>query len=182
MVWFWYFIAYSFLGFLLEVVYAKATGGRRERKCLLLLPLCPVYGLGVCLILLLSGPVKAFPPMLFLTGAAGATAVEYLTSLFYEKLLGVSFWDYQELHGNLHGRVCLPFSVAWGILTLPTVYWLHPAVAPLAAAIPLPVGSAAFVTLLTDCTLSALLLRKHRDISCLSWWGGLLKSDSSLRQ
>ena len=59
--WIWYFIWYSFLGFLLEVGYARWTGGRRDRKCLLLLPLCPVYGLGACAVLLLprgcwSGP------------------------------------------------------------------------------------------------------------------------------
>ena len=50
--WLWYFIWYSFLGFLLEVGYARWTGGRRDRKCLLLLPLCPVYGLGACAVLL----------------------------------------------------------------------------------------------------------------------------------
>ena len=48
MVWFWYFLIYSFLGFLLEVSYARITGGYPERKCLLVLPLCPVYGLGAC--------------------------------------------------------------------------------------------------------------------------------------
>ncbi|MFQ9474146.1 MAG: hypothetical protein ACLR0P_14130 [Oscillospiraceae bacterium] len=36
MEWIWYFIWYSFLGFLLEVGYARWTGGRRDRKCLLL--------------------------------------------------------------------------------------------------------------------------------------------------
>lgn len=56
--WIWYFIWYSFLGFLLEVGYARWTGGRRDRKCLLLLPLCPVYGLGACAVLLLP-PVGA---------------------------------------------------------------------------------------------------------------------------
>ena len=48
MEWFWYFLFYSFLGFLLEVGYAWWTGGSLDRKCLLLLPLCPVYGLGYC--------------------------------------------------------------------------------------------------------------------------------------
>ena len=51
---FWLFIFYSFLGFLLEVGFTALThGGKRDRKCLLALPLCPVYGLGVLLILAL---------------------------------------------------------------------------------------------------------------------------------
>ena len=35
----WYFLLYSFLGFLLETGYACLVGGDPERKCLLLLPL-----------------------------------------------------------------------------------------------------------------------------------------------
>ena len=43
---FWIFLIYSFLGFLIEVAYARVTGeAKRDRKCRLLLPLCPVYGL-----------------------------------------------------------------------------------------------------------------------------------------
>ena len=46
--WFWYFVLYSFLGFLVEVVFARITHNpKRDRKCLYFLPLCPVYGLGV---------------------------------------------------------------------------------------------------------------------------------------
>ena len=40
---FWYFLFYSFCGFWLEVLFARATGARkRDRKCRLFLPLCPV--------------------------------------------------------------------------------------------------------------------------------------------
>ena len=47
MVWFWYFLIYSFLGFLVEVAYVRLVGGvKRDRKCRLVLPICPVYGLG----------------------------------------------------------------------------------------------------------------------------------------
>ena len=55
MIWFWSFITYSFIGFLLEVAFARMTGGRADRKGLLVLPLCPVYGVGACLILSLPG-------------------------------------------------------------------------------------------------------------------------------
>lgn len=170
MVLFWNFMIYSFLGFLLEVAYARATGGRPNRKCLWVLPLCPVYGLGACLILALSPPVTPYPPAVFLLGALTATGAEYLAAVYYETLLGVSFWDYRDLPGNFQGRVCLPFSLAWGVLSLPLVYWLHPLLSPLLREIPAPVGHAALAALLADLLLSALLLRRHRDIGCLRWY------------
>lgn len=69
MIWVWNFILNSFFGFLLEVAYARATGGRGDRKSLLVLPLCPVYGVGACLILLLPRTVIQNPFTLFLLGA-----------------------------------------------------------------------------------------------------------------
>lgn len=170
MIWFWSFTAYSFLGFLLEVAFARTTGGRPDRKCLLVLPLCPVYGLGAGAILLLPRSVDAHPLLLFALGALAATAAEYLMSLFYEKALGVAFWDYRGLPGSLRGRVCLPFSLAWGLLALPLVYWVHPRLIPLLAAIPAPVGWLTLAALLADMALSGAMLRRTGDIGCLRWY------------
>lgn len=170
MLWFWTFLTYSFFGFLLEVAFAWTTRGRPDRKCLLVLPLCPVYGLGAGAILLLPRWVTANPPLLFVFGALAATAAEYLMSLFYEKVLTVSFWDYRGLPGSVRGRVCLPFSLAWGILALPLVYWLHPRLVPWLAAIPGPVTALALATLLADMALSAALLRRTGGRDCLRWY------------
>lgn len=171
--WFWNFTLYSFLGFLLEVAFARLTGGRAQRKCLRILPLCPVYGLGACLILLLPAAARQRPWTLFIWGSLAATAAEYLTAIFYEKALGVSFWDYRALPGNIQGRVCLPFSLAWGVLALMLVYLVQPALSPLLDAIPAPVSRLALVTVLGDMLLSAGLLRASGDISCLRWGVGL---------
>ncbi len=170
MIWFWYFLFYSFLGFLLEVSFAWTTGGRPDRKCLLVLPLCPVYGLGACAILMLPQWIADRPLLLFLCGAGTATVVEYATAVFYERMLGVSFWDYQGLPGSIQGRVCLPFSLAWGVLAIPLVRWVHPAAAHWLAAIPGPVTALALVTLVSDILLSAVLLRRSRDRDSLRWY------------
>ena len=73
MIWFWSFLTYSFLGCLLEEAYAAATGGRSGRKGLRVLPLCPVYGAGACLILFVTGGVTAWPPAVFFLGGLAAT-------------------------------------------------------------------------------------------------------------
>lgn len=166
----WSFIAYSFAGFLLETAFAWLTGGAAGRKGLLVLPLCPVYGAGACLVLALTAPVRGEPPAVFLVGGLAATAAEYLAALYHEKALGVSFWDYGDLPGSLHGRVCLPFSLAWGTLSLGLVYWVHPFLVPWLACIPAPVSWSALIAAAADGLMSAALLRRSGSTDCLRWY------------
>ena len=167
----WSFIAYSFAGFLLETAFAWLTGGTAGRKGLLVLPLCPVYGAGACLVLALTAPVRGEPPAVFLVGGLAATAAEYLAALYHEKALGVSFWNYGDLPGSVQGRVCLPFSLAWGVLSLGLVYWLHPLLSPWLAMIPAPVGWTALAALAADGLLTAAALRRSGSTACLRWRG-----------
>lgn len=163
-------MVYSFAGFLLEVAFARLVGGRADRKGLLVLPLCPVYGAGACLILALPGWVDERPWLLFLLGSLAATAAEYMAALWHEKVLGVSFWNYDGLPGSLQGRVCLPFSLAWGMLSLGLVYCVHPRLAPWLVRIPAPVGWAALTTLLADGLFTAAALRGTGDTASLRWY------------
>ncbi len=172
MEWFWYFLLYSFLGFGLEAGYACWNGKSPDRKCLLLLPLCPVYGLGACAVLLLPQPVLSSPLLLALAGGAVAAGVEYAVALFYEKVLFVSFWDYTGLPGNLQGRVCLPFALAWSVLILPMVYWVQPAAQRLFAAVPAPVSWSVLAAVAADLAVSALVLRRTGDVKRLQWYRG----------
>lgn len=166
----WYFLLYSFLGFLLETGYACLVGGDPDRKCLLLLPLCPVYGLGVYAVLLLPGWVLRSVPALVLLGGLTATAVEYGVSLLYQKLFSVSFWNYAGYPWNLDGRVCLPFSLAWGLLLVPAVRLVHPWAARFIPLIPAPVSWAVLAALLSDLLVSSLVLRRTGDTRRLRWY------------
>ena len=158
----WYFWIYSFLGWLIELAFAAATGSEdRRRRCLLLLPLCPVYGLGMLAVL-------ALPPMgwpgLAVFGGLAAAAVEYVCHWAGERFLRVRFWDYSQTPGNLRGRVCLPFTLAWGLLTALAVRFVQPGVAALAAAIP-PTVTYAFLLLFTaDAFCSIWFLRVTGDL------------------
>lgn len=169
LIWFLYFLAYSFLGFLLEVVYAHSTGGAHARKCLLVLPLCPVYGVGACAIVW-AAPFLVSLPALFLMGAILATVAEYAMAVFYEELLGVSFWDYSALPFHLHGRVCLVFSLAWGFLSLPLVWWVHPALTRFLSAVPPPVSWCLLLTFWADSIVTAFLLRSTGTKDSLAWY------------
>lgn len=170
MVWFWNFVLYSFFGFLLEVSYARAAGERRDRKCLLLLPLCPVYGLGACAILTLAPRAGGSAVQLFFLGAAAATAVEYLLALWYELGLGVAFWDYSNLPWNVQGRVCLSFSGIWGMLAVALVRGVHPAVEGYLRAIPLPVTAMWMALVGADLLISGMMMKRTGDRTCLQWY------------
>ena len=57
----------------------------------------------------------------FLVGMAVGSAVEYATSWAQETFLGSRSWDYSDMPYNLNGRICLLYSVFWGILG---IFWL----------------------------------------------------------
>ena len=63
-------------------------------------------------------PLQDHGLWLFLGGIVLATILEYVTSWVMEKLFHTSWWDYSERPFNLHGRICLGCSIAWGFFTL----------------------------------------------------------------
>jgi len=68
---------------------------------------------GGCAFLLL-GQLQKYRPPLLLRAAVGAlviTLVEYTAGLAFNQHYTV--WDYRELPLNLHGQICLPFTLLW---------------------------------------------------------------------
>ena len=174
----WTFWIYSFFGYLLERGYAAATHAERQaRKCFWLLPLCPVYGLGALAVLALPPALTDGFWSLALWGGLAATAVEYAVHLAYDRLLGVRFWDYSHVRGNLRGRVCLPFTLAWSLLAaaLPPV---QAVLEPALAAIPPAVTYAALLVFTADAVISLRLLYLTGDPAALS--GPLSLRDGTL--
>lgn len=171
---FWQFLIYSFLGFLLEVVFARLTRSpKQDRKCMLLFPLCPVYGLGALAIVYLPPAVRSNPVLLFFGGALAATAVEYAMDWFNETALGVRFWNYSDLPWNLNGRVSLLFSGFWGLLAISLVVWVHPPILRLISAIPTGLFLPVLLLFLTDGILSAWTLRTTGTTDSLRWYDHL---------
>ena len=170
MIWLWYFILYSFCGFLLEITFARVVGHpKRDRKCFLLLPLCPVYGLGACLILWMA-PLVDSPLWVMAAGGLAATGAELAMGLFYRFALGVRFWDYTGIRGSLGGLVCPRFSMYWTALALVLVYLVHPAAALLAQWIPPELAPPVLILLLADGAVSCVALRREGTTEVLRWY------------
>lgn len=161
----WYFWIYSFLGWLTELAFAAASRSEeKRRRCLLLLPLCPVYGFGMLAVL-------ALPPMggleLAVFGGLAATAVEYACHWAGERFFGIWFWDYSLVPGNLRGRVCLPFTLAWGALIWAAMRLVQPAAEAMAETAPAWLTYLLLLVFTADAVCSIRFLRVTGDLQAL---------------
>lgn len=166
--WFITFLIYSFLGYCLEKLFACAVHSPRQvRKCFLFLPLCPVYGLGMVAVLAVA-PTLHSVLSLVIAGGLVSTGIEYLVHWFYDRVFGVTFWDYSALRGNLHGRICLSFSLIWGILSTLAVYFVQPLVSFVAGSVSHGATFLLWVVFVADCVFTASLLLHYHDTELLS--------------
>ena len=169
------FICYSFLGFLLEVLYARLLGwSRHGRKCLLFLPLCPVYGLGALAILHMPPLLQSHPAAIVIAGGLLATLAEYAVGAFYLWGVGVRFWDYTQVPGNLSGLICPLYTLFWGLLSLVLVQGIHPALAPWLALVPQELPLLLFPFFAADSLVSLWLLHRTGHTDSLMWYKAFL--------
>ena len=80
------FIFYSFLGWLMEVTCKLIQYKRFINRGFLMGPICPIYGHGAIIMLILLKDFASNPFILFVMSMLVCTTLEYLTSYFMEKL------------------------------------------------------------------------------------------------
>lgn len=122
-----YFIVYSFLGYVIETCYGMITKGVLEsRKSFLYGPFCGIYGLGAIVMILFLQYFNKNNNRLFIGGFVIGSIVEYLVSLIGEMILHVKWWDYSDMPFNLNGRICIFFSIFWGLLAIYLMSYVNP--------------------------------------------------------
>ncbi|SYX86698.1 putative ABC transporter permease [Paenibacillus alvei] len=120
-----YFMVYSFGGWLLENIYSKLTTGRFWKEGFLQGPFKPMYGIAPLLLLPYVEKGGNWGVILLLSFVI-PTVVEYVSGLMLEKVFYRKWWDYSSYRIQLQGHVCLSFSLCWMFLSLAVVYGLHP--------------------------------------------------------
>lgn len=125
----YFFIFYSFLGWFIETLYLSLF---LERKFVntgfLSGPFCPIYGFGIISLIIFLNPLINYP-LLFTLGAIIVTSIiEYITGFILESIFKTKWWDYSDKKFNLHGRICLKFSLYWAVLSTFAFYFIHPSV------------------------------------------------------
>lgn len=134
---FLYFIAYSFLGWCVETTYCCICERRWVARGFLYGPICPIYGVGVLLMILFFAPLAGNLVVFYVTATVVMSAWEYLVGWFLETTTHIKYWDYSDKPFNLKGRICLQISLCWGVLSYITIFWIHPQVVGLFARIPI---------------------------------------------
>ncbi len=143
----WYFFVYSTLGWLWEVAFEAVKEKRFINRGFLLGPWCPIYGLGMVLVLWLTLPFRENWWLFFLISATIVSVVEYFTSLVLEKVFHHRWWDYSQAKFNLDGRIALPVALAWGAMITLTVKLIQPQIDKLIMIIPTKTGWIALTAL-----------------------------------
>ena len=111
-------------------------------------PICPIYGHGAIIMLILLKDFASNQFILFVMSMLVCTTLEYLTSYFMEKLFSARWWDYSNKKFNINGRVCLRNTLCFGILAIVLVYFLNPFILTYIEKITEPFLSILFYTLL----------------------------------
>ncbi|MBQ7887420.1 MAG: putative ABC transporter permease [Clostridia bacterium] len=139
---FWVFFIGCFAGVIVERLWALIRYGVLEpRVGLIYGPFNLVYGIGAWALTAALYPFRnrsrAFS---FLGGMVIGSVVEYACSLFQELAFGSVSWDYSNRPFNLNGRICLLYSVYWGVLGVIWIKSIYPRMAKMILKIPNRVG------------------------------------------
>lgn len=63
---------------------------------------------------------------LFLGGFIIGAITEYIISFLVEIIMQIRWWDYSNRILNINGRICILYSIFWGILTVLLIKRLNP--------------------------------------------------------
>ena len=141
------FFVYGFLGWCTEVAYAAAKQGKFVNRGFLNGPICPVYGIGVGVVLQFLTPVENNLVLLYISSTILVTVIEGLTGFLLEKIFHNKWWDYSEQPLNIGGYVCVLFSLIWGVFCVLIVKVIHPLIDKVLMMIPFVLGIVVMVCL-----------------------------------
>lgn len=135
-----YFFTYGFLGWCTEVAFATTKQRRFVNRGFLNGPICPIYGVGVGIVVQFLTPVKDNIIVLYITAAILVTLIEGITGYLMDKIFHHKWWDYTGQPLNIGGYVCLPFSLVWGVACVLIVKAVHPVIHKVLSLVPQMLG------------------------------------------
>lgn len=91
-------------------------------------PICPIYGCGFVLAIILIGNSTSNYIEIYLKCFLICAVIEYVTSYIMEKLFRARWWNYSRHKFNLNGRICLETLIPFGILGTLFICFIHPSV------------------------------------------------------
>lgn len=120
-----YFSIYTFLGYLMESGYISLLQRHFISSGLLKGPFIPLYGIGACCLIVFS-PYLTNPLLMFFVGGMSMTLLEYIASLYIEKVFHTQCWNYSHHYLHFQGRICLLYFIMWCFLSYFFISSIHP--------------------------------------------------------
>ena len=108
------FLIYSFIGWVVEVIYTLICQRKLINRGFLIGPLVPIWGAGAVLITLILKPNDSLFNLIISSAFIG-TFLEYVVNYLMEKIFKARWWDYSHLPFNINGRVWLGSSCFFGL-------------------------------------------------------------------
>lgn len=134
------FIFWSIIGWCIEVCDMTIETGEYQNRGFLNMPMCPIYGFGVLMVVTFFRPIENTFFPLFLATMILCTTFELLVGLGMEKLFGARWWDYSHKKFNYKGYICLGVSIGWGLGCVLVIRVIHPMVEAAVDKIPVKFG------------------------------------------
>lgn len=130
------FFAYSFLGWVGEVLFTAVVHRKYQDRGVLSGPLCLLYGVGGLVITFALGDIREGWFFLLVFSAVYATVIEWIGGHILEYTTHTRWWDYSAMPFNLDGYVCLGASLTWGALGVVVLKWGNPLLLALYSLVP----------------------------------------------
>ncbi len=134
--WICFFFIYGFLGWCYESAYVSFKHKQWVNRGFVRGPLLPLYGSGAILLLFVTIPFRENLFLMFVSGAIGATILEYVTGVAMEALFKVRYWDYSKRKFNFQGHICLAATTLWGVFAIVIVKVVHRPIENLVMSLP----------------------------------------------
>ena len=134
--WICFFFIYGFLGWCYESAYVSIKHKQWVNRGFVRGPLLPLYGSGAILLLFVTIPFRENLFLMFVSGAIGATILEYVTGVAMEALFKVRYWDYSKRKFNFQGHICLAATTLWGVFAIVIVKVVHRPIENLVMSLP----------------------------------------------
>ena len=166
--WFIMFIIYSFIGWIIDICDIYFKYKKMVNRGFMIGPYCPIYGVGVLLIIFLLKDYTNNFLVLFVLATVLCMILEYLTSYVMEKWFNARWWDYSDRKFNLNGRICLETTIPFGLGAMLVMYVVNPFLTNLLNKIPnnitIILGIVLMVIFLVDWIVSFSVITKINDI------------------
>ena len=120
------FMAYSFVGWLIEVILTIVEDKKLVNRGFFVGPYCPIYGFGGIFATLILSKYNDDIFALFFLGVIIFSILEYFTSYVLEKIFHARWWDYSNYKFNINGRICFIGMVFFGILGVVVIKFVNP--------------------------------------------------------